>query len=341
MSADYYAVLIVLEAVICSFAFCYPVRWILLQWNVIDRPNERSSHTTPTARGGGIAILLTLCLIGYLNVYVNRAIALTCISGLMLGIVSFLDDLRPLPQVARLVVQAGAAAGALYALCHNLSWNLPPLESAGIVLLGFFWILGYTNSFNFMDGINGIACMQVATTGVGTAIVGVLAGGSLKHPAVTLSLILAGGGIGFLPHNFPKARMFLGDVGSASIGFFLAVISFWLSRDLGWWLLGAFGLLHANFIIDTSFTLIRRIRNREKWFNPHREHFYQRLLRAGMSHESITIIEALVQIGVIGLVVSGIRSSWLVRSLMAVTICVVWVMFFAYAELRFRRRVLT
>jgi Fuc2NAc and GlcNAc transferase len=331
------SILLVGAAAVGSFALGFPVHWALFHWNIVDRPNERSSHSHPTARGGGIAVLMAAMVVSTFAVDLTWSVVLIALAGLVLAVVSFIDDLKSLPQLLRFTVHAGAALVALYALCSGRMAVLPPGIVAGVVAIGFIWITGYTNAFNFMDGINGIAAMQVVTTGVGMALIGIATGGALDHPAIILSLALAGAGAGFLAHNFPRARMFLGDVGSAPIGFFLAVLAIWLARDFGWWLLCAFGLLHANFVLDTSVTLARRISGGKRWFEPHRDHFYQLLVRAGKSHQFVTGWESLIQITVIIMVIVAVKMGWAVRIVTAGIVCILWIAFFAYAEHKYRR----
>jgi len=325
-------------AMASAFILGFPVHWALFHWKVFDRPNERSSHSHPTARGGGIAVLLAVIFVGPFAVNLTWTLGLVALSGLLLAVVSFIDDLRSLPQLLRFAVHASAALIALYALSFGRTADLSSEKFAGIAVIGFIWITGYTNAFNFMDGINGLAGMQIVITGVGTALVGITAGGALDHPAIILSLVLAGAGAGFLPYNFPHARMFLGDVGSAPIGFFLAVFAFWVARDLGWWLLGAFGLLHANFILDTTVTLARRIWIADRWFESHREHFYQRLVRAGKSHSFVTEWECILQIIVLITVIAAIKMGWPQRIAAAGAVFALWAGLFAFAEFQFKKR---
>lgn len=324
---------------VASYFGCFVAIGFLRRFRVIDKPNQRSSHDKPIVRGGGVAVLVAAGVVGSLFVrsYDRPELFWVALAGAILVIVSFFDDLYSLPQVFRFGVHICAALLVLTALGFGKSANASLLTRASLAVVGLLWITGYTNAFNFMDGINGMAAMQVVTTGVGTALVALAAGGSMEHPAIVFSIVLAGAGAGFLPHNFPRARMFLGDVGSAPIGFFLAVFAFWLARDLGWWLLGIFGLLHANFILDTSVTLTRRIWRRERWFEPHREHFYQRLLRAGGSHEFVTVLEGLLQFVVLVVVVIAVRMGWTARIIIAGIVCLIWILFFSYAELKFRR----
>ncbi len=322
-----------------SYLAGFAARAILGRLGVVDRPNERSSHDRPVVRGGGISLLIGAAVAGYAAAPLNAApgFAWLALAVVVLTAVSFLDDLRSRSPVLRFGVQAGAAIVALSALGLTGGIASTPTASAIFATVGFLWIIGYTNAFNFMDGINGIAGMQVVTTGAGTALVALTAGAGRTHPAVVLAIVLAGAGAGFLPHNFPRARMFLGDVGSAPIGFLLAVLAFWLARDLGWYLLGAFGLLHANFVLDTAFTLGRRIRKGENWLQPHREHFYQRLVRTGRTHLFVTSAEGLLQVLVLVVVLAAQGMGWPVKAAAATFVCALWAAFFTYAERLFDR----
>lgn len=307
---------------------------------MLDRPNERSSHSAPVVRGGGIAILLSVFLVGgfELDRSQGSAIITIAVAGLMLAAVSFMDDLRSLGQTIRFSVQSGAAFIAVVVLLRGDMHGCGAISKAAFGLIGFLWITGYTNSFNFMDGINGIAGMQTVVCGLGTALIGIVAGARTDNSAVIASVILAGAGAGFLPHNFPRARLFLGDVGSAPIGFLLAVIGFWIARDLGWWLLGAFGLLHANFVLDSLITLLRRVILGERWYESHREHFYQRLVRSGASHVLVATWEGSIQIVVLLVLLSAVRMGWMFRGFAAGMVFILWLAFFCFAEYRFRHQ---
>jgi UDP-N-acetylmuramyl pentapeptide phosphotransferase/UDP-N-acetylglucosamine-1-phosphate transferase len=332
----YWAFLLALAA---SYLSGFAARAVLGRLGVVDRPNERSSHHRPVVRGGGVSLLFGAAVAGYATARLNAVpgFAWIAVAVVALAAVSFLDDLRSRSPVLRFGVQAAAAILALSALGFTGGIGSTPLASAIFAAVGFLWVIGYTNAFNFMDGINGIAGMQVVTTGVGTALVALASGAGSAHPAVVLSVVLAGAGAGFLPHNFPRARMFLGDVGSAPIGFLLAVLAFWLARDLGWYLLGAFGLLHANFVLDTAFTLGRRIRRGDNWLEPHREHFYQRLVRSGRTHLLVTSAEGLLQVLVLVVVLTAQGMGWPVKAAAATFVCALWAAFFTYAERLFRR----
>jgi UDP-N-acetylmuramyl pentapeptide phosphotransferase/UDP-N-acetylglucosamine-1-phosphate transferase len=328
------------------FLLGWPARSVLRRLGVIDKPNARSSHAVPTVRGGGVAIILTvLGALAWQMVQVGTwgtrmaVLIVLGVSVLVLSVVSFVDDLRSVGARIRFGCHAAAAISVLS------TRGLPPTESGGAVgmllsvglwLIGFLWIAGYTNAFNFMDGINGIAAGQAMITGLATAALAVAAGLGCEHPVVWLSLVTAGTGAGFLPHNFPRARMFMGDVSSAPLGLLLAVLGWWLACKSGWWVLFAVGLLHANFVLDTGVTLARRVLRGERWYEPHREHFYQRLVRGGRSHSFVTSWEMALQIVVGVMVVAATLAggAWLAAA--GVAVVALWAAFFVYAERVFK-----
>jgi UDP-N-acetylmuramyl pentapeptide phosphotransferase/UDP-N-acetylglucosamine-1-phosphate transferase len=129
----------------------------------------------------------------------------------------------------------------------------------------------------------------------------------------------------------------MGDVGSVSLGFLLAVISVWIARDTHWWLLPWLGLLHANFVLDTGITMVRRAALGERWYEAHREHFYQRLIRAGQSHQRVTLSEMALQGVVLGLLIAAQPTNWTGRILAAITVLSLWTGFFLYAEYKFQQ----
>lgn len=320
---------------------CYPVRVALIRWNIIDRPNQRSSHSRPTARGGGIAIIFVLlALAGGSGLRMGQLPAVNELlaAAAVLAAVSFADDLRSLPASVRFGCHALAAVAILAALgWPHLELGLSPqgtLALPAVLGLGlaFVWIAGYTNAFNFMDGINGIAAGQAAITGLGMALLAGVALRGFSSPPVLLSLIVAGAALGFLPLNFPRARMFMGDVGSAPLGFLLAALTLWLAKTAGWWLLLPLALLHTNFVLDTGITLVRRIAKGERWYEAHREHFYQKLVRSGRSHVFVTGVEMCLQGVVLALMVLYLFVPGVVRLALVCVVLVIWGAFFLYCE---------
>jgi UDP-N-acetylmuramyl pentapeptide phosphotransferase/UDP-N-acetylglucosamine-1-phosphate transferase len=327
-----------------SFILGFPVGVLLRRLGVVDRPNVRSSHERPTVRGGGIAIMAAVILGAFFARRPTTDGILIPLVGIavFLAVLSFWDDLRSLPPAIRF----GGHAAAALALLALLGWphlkieisqthSIEPWTWCGFILM-FLWLTGYTNAFNFMDGINGIAAGQGIITASGTALIIGWVTGDWNSPVVMGTVVVGGACAGFLPHNFPRARMFMGDVSSAPLGFLLAALALWIACDFGWWLLIPLGLLHANFVLDTGITLVRRLLRGERWYEAHREHFYQRLIRAGESHTFVTLLEMGLQLVVLGLMVVYLQSGAISRIGLIVAVIAVWICFFAYCEREFR-----
>lgn len=264
-------------------------------------------------------------------------------AGFLVAGISFLDDRRPQPFWLRLTAHFAAAAAALSAFGWPVvSLGLPGVGTAAMPaglssLILLLWLVGYTNAFNFMDGINGLAAGQAWITAIGTAIIAGLAANDWASLPVLFSCVVAGTAAGFLPHNFPQPRMFMGDVGSATLGFLLAVLAIWTAKLHGWWLMIPLALLHANFVLDTGITLVRRLARRERWFEAHREHFYQRLIRSGQSHYQVTVTEMSAQVTVLLLSVGYLTAAVPGKLGVIAAVLLLWLAYFAYAEISFRR----
>jgi UDP-N-acetylmuramyl pentapeptide phosphotransferase/UDP-N-acetylglucosamine-1-phosphate transferase len=335
---------VVILIAVVSYLLGFPVAKILARLGAVDKPNSRSSHSVPVVRGGGVAVVLALLagmtLAGKALLDGSPTIMLAVLG---LAAVSFVDDLKSVGSAIRFGCHLAAAVLAIAVLnLAQATVGFAPEASypAPLILtwpLAVLWIAGYTNAFNFMDGINGIAGGQAAITGIGMALLAGLAGGQSNSMPAVWSLALVGATLGFLPHNFPQARMFMGDVGSAPIGFLLAVLTLWLAKTVGWWLLVPLVLLHANFVLDTGITLVRRICRGERWYDAHREHFYQRLIRSGKSHPFVTGLEMALQIVVLGLMVLYLHASLPMRVGLAALVILIWLAFFAFCERSFRR----
>ncbi|MEK6372911.1 MAG: glycosyltransferase family 4 protein [Acidobacteriota bacterium] len=246
-------------------------RWAVRK-AILDHPNERSSHDVPKPRGGGMAIVL-ITLAGSAYWMTPRA-AVAAAAALVIAAVSFADDLRHLPATLRLAVQILAAL-AVALLFVPLVW----------VPLAVVWIVGLTNAYNFMDGIDGIAGGQAVVAGLAWGWLGTAAGQPL--PAV-IGLLIAGSSAGFLLHNWQPARIFMGDVGSAFLGFTFASLAVMAWPNLK---LAAAGVLVVwPFVADAAFTFVRRARRRERLMEAHKSHVYQRLNQRGLSHAAVASI---------------------------------------------------
>jgi UDP-GlcNAc:undecaprenyl-phosphate/decaprenyl-phosphate GlcNAc-1-phosphate transferase len=262
--------------------------WILItalrRWSVLDIPNERSTHRRPVPRGGGAALAAAVVVVVAVHGDVATRPALSLVvAGLGAGTVGLADDLRGgLPIQLRLVgtVLVSALSAGL-----AIGWD-PRIATWWAAVLGAsFWILAFVNIFNFMDGINGIAASQAIIAGI---ILGLVAYHEHAMVIEVGSFGLAAAALGFLPLNFPVARIFLGDVGSYFVGAWLAaLVAIALRRGIA---IEAVISPVALFCADSGVTLARRVAGGEKWYKPHRKHVYQRLVDGGLSQSTTTVI---------------------------------------------------
>jgi UDP-N-acetylmuramyl pentapeptide phosphotransferase/UDP-N-acetylglucosamine-1-phosphate transferase len=278
-----------LAASLVSFLVVRAVREHAHAQDLLDHPNDRSSHVEPTPRLGGIGIMVAFLAAGAAGLALaggppGMALALAATAAISaLGLV---DDLRPLPARYRFAIQVVVALAVVLSTggARGSPWlqALPwPLGPALLVL----WMVWLTNLYNFMDGIDGLAGGQAVAAGLAIAAVAFAAGA----PATgALALALAGAAAGFLLLNFPPATIFMGDVGSTAIGFFLASVP--LLPDAAPVPLEVVALALAFFILDATLTLLRRAWRGERWFEAHRTHLYQRPVAMGIPHRRVTLV---------------------------------------------------
>ncbi|WP_236493201.1 MraY family glycosyltransferase [Xanthomonas massiliensis] len=266
---------------IASAAGTWLARRYALARQLLDEPGERRSHQVPTPRGGGAAIVAVMLAVAA-GLLVRASGAEAALLGsfvLALALVAGIgawDDHRPLSPWLRLAVHG--LAGAL--LGGALWWAGAP---AWLAVAGALLVPGLVNVWNFMDGINGLAASQALLCA------GLFASG-LAGDWRLLAWVAAAACLGFLPFNFPRARIFLGDVGSGALGLVLA----WLLAVLVLQRPGAWpsALALLPFLADAGFTLVRRMLRGEKWWQPHATHLYQRLARRHGSHVPVTLAYA-------------------------------------------------
>jgi len=276
-----------------------PLIALLRRLAVIDVPSGRSSHSVPTPRGGGAPIAVGMVAAVLIAPGTGDARAALAAAIGFFGLLGLLDDLRGLPALSRLLLQAAGAAVVAGMLVSSLSLRSFALAAAAAEVAA--WLVGFVNAFNFMDGVNGISGAHALIGGV---VYACLAGWRRDGFGVAAGLALAAGACAFLPWNAVRARVFLGDVGSYAIGGALAVLAARLV------LLGVSADAVAGpvalYLADVAWTLQRRIRRRERWFEAHRTHVYQRWCDAGWSHTEVTVLTSaltvlLCLLGVLGL----------------------------------------
>ncbi len=327
-----------------SWALGWCVFKFLSARQIVDVPNARSSHVRPTVRGGGVAIQ-TAIVLGILVIAsaLNSSVLMIAPVVVLLAAVSIWDDLGNVPAGVRLAVHVAVAVGALallgwpewkLAFSPSLTLSLPAFVS---FVLGVLLVAGMINAFNFMDGINGHAAMQTVVTSVASAIIVARFAGEWSAQAA-LFLVISGAATGFLPHNFPGARMFMGDVGSVPLGGALAVLILWSARDFGWELLLPLVFLHFNFILDTGATLLRRALRGKKLSEPHREHLYERLALATGSHARVVATEVSVLLLATLLLLAYPTAGPAARLSLLMSVAGLWVAYYFASDVFCRKR---
>jgi len=288
-----------------SLAGTLAARRYAIRRDLLDHPGERRSHVVATPRGGGIgivlAMLVALALLAWWNPAQGISMALAATGLLLVAGIGWLDDHRPLTPWSRLAVHVVAAC--LLAVVSYRSGG----QFAG-ALVAFVLAMVLVNIWNFMDGIDGIASLQAMVVGCAFAL--------LADDAASrwIALALAAACLGFLPLNLPRARIFLGDVGSGALGYALSLAMVLVAtgnRDggagavsLAIWILLL--LPPSAFLLDASLTLLARILRGERWWTPHVGHAYQRWARAVGSHWPVTFAYAAWAVGA-GVVAYGTR----------------------------------
>ncbi len=292
-------------------------RMMTTHLRIMDIPNERSAHCRPVPKSGGVAIVCTF----FIGIIVIAVIAETTMikrsyfygfafSALLIAGISLYDDLKNKSFLMKLLTQiiaveavliAGIVIDRLYvpwAGYVNLGWLGYPIS--------FFWIIGLTNAYNFMDGLDGLAAGVALIASLFFSIITFTQGSLFVY---IMSYTIIAGTLGFLVYNFPPARIFMGDVGSAFLGFTFAVLAIVAARyDHSHTSFFVMPLLLFNFIYDTAFTFFRRLMNGEKVTEPHREHLYQLFQRLGYGHRTVCFFHYTL------CVLQGLAAFWMVNT---------------------------
>ena len=263
---------------------------------LIDIPNERSSHSQPKPRGGGIMIVL-ITLIGVLGLLLigparSMSLLTFLICGGIIAFVGWIDDMRSLSTTLRLAIQVLCALVSILGIGYFDKLTVGNSTFAlGLVGIPFtiVWLVGLTNAYNFMDGIDGIAGGQAVVGGLAWLGFGLIQ----QVPIVSIiGLLIASSSLGFLWHNWQPSRIIMGDVGATFLGYSFAVLPLLFENhtpilENGLW----FSMLVLwAFLADTGITMLRRALRRENIFQAHRSHFYQRLVISGWSHARVSAL---------------------------------------------------
>ena len=258
---------------------------------IIDIPNDRSLHSAPVPRIGGVALIVGV-LSGW-SIMFGSLMWWMLLPLIALFAVSIIDDVRNLSVRWRLLVHLGAAL--IFVVVSGLM-----AQNFILGLAMMFLVVWMTNLYNFMDGSDGLAG---GMTLIGFSIYGVAALLGHNEPFAMLNLSVAAAAAGFLVFNFHPAKIFMGDAGSIPLGFLAAAMGLW-----GWqiqlWPAWFPLLVFSPFILDATVTLLKRMFRGDKVWKPHREHYYQRLLMLGVGHRNTSLIEYSLMLG------AGLSALW-------------------------------
>lgn len=265
-------------------------------------PDQRSSHTDPTSRLGGVAILAGMA-IGFgtyaatasmsllARLPVGADAILVVIGFLVLIAAALADDFFAFGFRAKLAAQTAAAFSVMASGCVIAAFPLPFGDALGTFEINYaltlFWLVGLTNAFNFMDGLDGLSGGQALIAALFLGLIAVMTG---NEWLLSVCIVVGASVLGFLVFNFPPARIFMGDAGSQVIGFSFAVLAVAASLDANSPVhLLVVPMLFFGFIWDTVFTFFRRLMRGERVSQAHKSHLYQLLNQSGLSHKAVAL----------------------------------------------------
>jgi Fuc2NAc and GlcNAc transferase len=280
-----------------SFILTYFIKEHAIKNSLVAAITERSSHTVPTPHGGGIAIAISwfigLSYLFFTN-EIDTSLYYTLMVGIIISVVSYVDDLFELSAKIRLITQTLVAVSGLYFLGGFESFNLFFFSINNPIItniFAFFMIVWFINLYNFLDGIDGYAGSESLFLG----LAGFLLFGGV-HFLVLVTVVL-----GFLVWNWHKAKIFMGDVGSTLLGYNIAIFTIYYANQeaTNFWI---WIILFGLFWFDATLTLFRRYRNKEKLSQAHKKHAYQRLHQSGWKHDKVVITSLFINLLLFGLV---------------------------------------
>jgi UDP-GlcNAc:undecaprenyl-phosphate GlcNAc-1-phosphate transferase len=276
------------------------ITWAMLKFvRILDHPNHRSSHDDAIPKSGGISIVVTFLIgMGFINFFAEteliqqRYMEGFIFSAVLIAVISFVDDVKEKSALFKLITHIFAVIVVLSTGIVIDTLSMPwsdnmPLHWFGYVI-SFFWILGLTNAYNFMDGIDGLVASTALIAALFFMVISYYEGSSFVY--ITGYTIVAGSA-GFLVYNAPPAKIFMGDVGSAFLGFVFATLAIIGARyDESHTSFLVMPMLLFHFIFDTLFTFFRRLLAGESPLKAHRTHLYQIRTRCGNTHLEVTLM---------------------------------------------------
>jgi phospho-N-acetylmuramoyl-pentapeptide-transferase len=290
-----------------------------LAWRIaVDVPNDRSLHDRRVPRIGGLAVIGTVVAFALLATPGLRFVA--AIAGALM-LISAVDDRRGLPVPVRLAAHLAGSLVTAMVLAPESPWWV-----TAFLTLPLVWSI---NLYNFMDGADGLAG-GMAVMGFGAYAL--IAGQAGSSELALVSACAAGASAGFLFHNFPPARVFLGDAGSVPLGFLAAALGI-VGWSLGIWPAWFPVLVFAPFVVDATMTLVSRALRGERVWRPHREHLYQRMVSSGLGHRRTALIWyfLMAAAAITGMAAISWQIGWQIGLLVA------WVALYASLPLALRR----
>lgn len=312
----------ILTAGLVSISLTEILKNYALKKGLTDKPNDRSSHTIPTPRIGGIAILVSWYLgltVFFLSGKIENKLYYALLCGLPIALISLVDDLKSINPLLRLSVHFLSSFLAFYFLgflrpffSFDIHVNYPAIIYP-LAIIGMVWFI---NLFNFMDGIDGIASVEAIYISFVLFF--------FSHSLIPILLIACVAG--FLFWNWPKAEIFLGDAGSTQLGFILIVYGIYFHNSLDFSILNWI-MIAAPFWFDATFTLYRRWRNKEKLSQAHRKHAYQRIVQAGFSHRKTLYVLILINTLIFIMILIYRHNGLLKIPLTIVTLCVLYILY--------------
>ncbi len=323
---------------ICSYGLVYLIRLWAQRKQILDIPNQRSSHASPTPLGGGLAVVIITLSVVFIHSLTGggwRYSLVYILAGIVIAFLGWRDDITPLSARFRITIQSLVALAIILVMGYFQSVTIPLFGELRLGLVGIpitlLWIVGLTNAYNFMDGIDGI--------GGGTAFAAALGWMLLSRSALPnelafwIALSLAASSLGFLGHNWPPARIFMGDVCSTFMGFTFAVLPLMSASSGGDPLMLGTCILWA-FIMDAGITFIRRGLKGERVFSAHRTHVYQKLVISGFAHAPISLLYILLTFIGVALALAWTQQLTAAPALIIIGLPLLWVAIALYTARR-------